>query len=240
MHFQGSGTPLTFKYEHIWSTCSFFFVFFWSHYNVIRKLFFAVSVPHISISASAQVNLLPEARRVLQTLLKVQLHRHPSPLANTKLLFGFCFFWSGGGKKKKISWILFVFGLFFFKAPHRQLHSFFSMVFPFKAYNLYSSGSSSRSPLSLLYPLSSSLLEGTPCAWSEPPPTPPKRTTLTPAYEWAHEGKKPGRAVTIFSLFFFNPAEAQRRSLWRERMLRSPPPPPLWSKVSWSINSDDR
>lgn len=74
---------------------SAFFFFFWSHYNVIRKLFFAVNVPHISISASAQVKLLPEARRVLQTLLKVQLHRHPSPLANTKLLFEFCFLEGG-------------------------------------------------------------------------------------------------------------------------------------------------
>lgn len=79
---------------------------------MIRKLFFAVNVPHISISASAQVKLLPEARRVLQTLLKVQLHRHPSPLANTKLLFEFCFL-EGGGEKKKENQLNLV-GFFFF------------------------------------------------------------------------------------------------------------------------------
>lgn len=201
---------------------SAFFFFFWSHYNVIRKLFFAVNVPHISISASAQVKLLPEARRVLQTLLKVQLHRHPSPLANTKLLFEFCFL-EGGWKKKRKSaescWV------FFFLRLHTggSTHSSRRMVFPFKAYNLYSSGSSSRSPLSLLSPLSSSLLGGS--RVSDPnllrrTSEPQKRTTLTPAYEWAREGKKPGRVVTIFS-FLFNPAEVKRWSLWRERMLRS-------------------
>lgn len=153
---------------------------------MIRKLFFAVNVPHISISASAQVKLLPEARRVLQTLLKVQLHRHPSPLANTKLLFEFCFL-EGGGEKKKENQLNLV-GFFFFLRLHTggSTHSSRRMVFPFKAYNLYSSGSSSRSPLSLLYPLSSSLLGGS--RVSDPnhlrrTSEPQKRTTLTPAYE---------------------------------------------------------
>lgn len=94
------------------------------------------------------------------------------PLSPTQNYCSNSVFWRGGvKKKKKISWILL--GFFFFLRLHTggSTHSSRRMVFPFKAYNLYSSGSSSRSPLSLLYPLSSSLLEGKPCVWSEPPPT---------------------------------------------------------------------
>lgn len=146
------------------------------------------------------------------------------PLSPTQNYCSNSVFWRGGEKKKENQLNLVVF-LFFFLRLHTggSTHSSRRMVFPFKAYNLYSSGSSSRSPLSLLSPLSSSLLGGS--RVSDPnllrrTSEPQKRTTLTPAYEWAHEGKKPGRVVTIFS-FLFNPAEVKRWSLWRERMLRS-------------------